>query len=128
MKIDDTEFQSTLFAFIYGFPFWRKYLFYFYHVCFKWSKHQLIIYYHYIIIIMHNNLVVTYIISKRNHIISKITNNYVEYKGKSKFLPLHFSICSYCETEQADQQQSVENKRVMDAFKKVVDETLTGDY
>lgn len=58
----------------------------------------------------------------------KITNNYVEYKGKSKFLPLHFSICSYCETEQADQQQSVENKRVMDAFKKAVDETLTGDY
>lgn len=58
----------------------------------------------------------------------KITNNYVEYKGKSKSLPLHFSICSYCETEQADQQQSVENKRVMDAFKKAVDETLTGDY
>lgn len=56
----------------------------------------------------------------------KTTNSYVEYKGKSKYLPLHFSICSVCETEQVDQQQSLENKREMNAFKKTVDGVLTG--
>ncbi|CTQ08455.1 MULTISPECIES: type II toxin-antitoxin system MqsA family antitoxin [Klebsiella pneumoniae complex] len=56
----------------------------------------------------------------------KITNSYVEYKGKSKYLPLHFSICNHCETEQANQQQSLENKREMNAFKKSVDGILTG--
>jgi len=58
---------------------------------------------------------------------SKTTRSYVEYKGKSKYLPLHFSVCDYCEIEQTDQRESLENKREMNEFKKSVDGVLTGD-
>ncbi|WP_159282173.1 type II toxin-antitoxin system MqsA family antitoxin [Rahnella variigena] len=57
----------------------------------------------------------------------KTTHSYVEYKGKSKFLPLHFSVCDYCEIEQTDQRESLENKREMNEFKKSVDGVLTGN-
>ncbi len=45
------------------------------------------------------------------------TNSFVEYKGAKHCIPLHFCVCSYCETEQATEQQLLENKMEMIALK-----------
>lgn len=50
----------------------------------------------------------------------KTTYQHVMHKGKEKCLPLHFSVCSYCESEQANEQQLLANKMAMFAFE--------GDY
>lgn len=49
-----------------------------------------------------------------------------EYKGVKRTVPLYFSCCSVCGTEQANARHLRANKRAMQAFKKEVDGLLTG--
>lgn len=49
-----------------------------------------------------------------------------EYKGVQRPVPLYFSCCSVCGTEQANAKHLRANKRLMQAFKKEVDGLLTG--
>lgn len=49
-----------------------------------------------------------------------------EYKGVKRTVPLYFSCCSVCGTEQANTRHLRANKRAMQAFKKEVDGLLTG--
>lgn len=50
----------------------------------------------------------------------------VEYKGKSEMLPMAYSECDICGSEQASGAQARANKRVVVAFKKRVDGLLEG--
>ncbi len=49
-----------------------------------------------------------------------------EYKGNTRTLPLYYSECDCCGSEQASAAQTRDNKRAMVAFKKEVDGFLTG--
>jgi HTH-type transcriptional regulator/antitoxin MqsA len=57
---------------------------------------------------------------------AKIGSNEVEYKGQKTVLPLHFSECESCGSEQASPIELRINKRSMIEFKKKVDGLLTG--
>ena len=49
------------------------------------------------------------------------------YKGVENMIPMYFSVCDACGSEQVDAAQSRKNKQVMIAFKKEVDGLLTGE-
>ncbi len=51
---------------------------------------------------------------------------HVEYKGYKGSVPLYFSICDTCGSEQGDAAQSRRNKQAMQAFKKQADGFLSG--
>jgi HTH-type transcriptional regulator/antitoxin MqsA len=57
---------------------------------------------------------------------AKIGSNEVEYKSQKTALPLHFSECESCGSEQASPIELRINKRLMIDFKKKVDGLLTG--
>lgn len=57
---------------------------------------------------------------------AKVGTNEVEYKGKTTNLPMHFSECDCCGSEQASAAEVRKNKRLMVEFKKQVDGLLTG--
>lgn len=57
---------------------------------------------------------------------AKIGSDEVEYKGHKAALPLHFSACESCGSEQASPLELRTNKRSMIEFKKKIDGFLTG--
>ncbi|MEO9944932.1 type II toxin-antitoxin system MqsA family antitoxin [Paraglaciecola sp.] len=57
---------------------------------------------------------------------ARIGTNEVEYKGKGKTIPMHYSECACCGSEQASSSDLRKNKRLMIEFKKEVDGLLTG--
>lgn len=57
---------------------------------------------------------------------SRVAEEEVEYRGKTRNLPLHLSVCNHCGSEVAGKEESRNNKRVMNAFKKEVDGLLAG--
>jgi len=56
-----------------------------------------------------------------------VVKNTVEYKGQTTDLDMHFSVCNFCGSEQANKIQLRDNKRAMNAFKKKVDGLLPGE-
>jgi len=60
------------------------------------------------------------------NLVAQVDKNPVEYKGRSGVLDYHFSTCDSCGSEQSDSTQLRANKRKMVAFKKSVDNLLTG--
>jgi HTH-type transcriptional regulator/antitoxin MqsA len=56
----------------------------------------------------------------------QVEKNAVEYNGHTGLLDSHYSVCNACGSEQANMQQTRDNKRAMLAFKKQVDGLLTG--
>ena len=65
-------------------------------------------------------------ICEEGNLEAKIGTNEVEYKGHTKTLPMHFSECECCRSEQASPAELRTNKRLMTEFKKQVDGLLTG--
>lgn len=49
-----------------------------------------------------------------------------EYKGQRKELPCHFAECDACGVEQAGPEHTLANKRVMLAWRKQIDDLLSG--
>ena len=58
---------------------------------------------------------------------ARIGTNEVEYKGQGKTIPMHYSECACCGSDQASSADSRKNKRLMIEFKKEVDGLLTGE-
>tara|TARA_R100001129_G_scaffold185841_1_gene175377 strand:- start:262 stop:477 length:216 start_codon:yes stop_codon:yes gene_type:complete len=52
---------------------------------------------------------------------SKVESNEVTYKNVTKNIPLYYSICDFCEMEQADSKQTNLNKLEMIRFREEVD-------
>ncbi len=50
--------------------------------------------------------------------------NVVDYLGIYCILPLHFSVCDYCGTEQASSDETTKNKKYMIDFKNRVHEGM----
>jgi HTH-type transcriptional regulator/antitoxin MqsA len=65
-------------------------------------------------------------ICEEENLESKVGSNEVEYKGQKATIPLHFSECDSCGSEQASPIELRINKRLMIEFKKKVDGLLTG--
>lgn len=65
-------------------------------------------------------------ICEEGNLESKVGSNEVEYKGQKTTLPIHFSECDSCGSEQASPIELRINKRIMIEFKKKVDGLLTG--
>ncbi|MEI6858507.1 MAG: type II toxin-antitoxin system MqsA family antitoxin [Shewanella sp.] len=65
-------------------------------------------------------------ICEEGNLEAKIGINEVEYKNHTKNLPMHFSECECCGSEQASPVELRTNKRLMTEFKKQVDGLLTG--
>lgn len=57
---------------------------------------------------------------------SRIDSNEVAYKGVTRAIPLHYSVCDECGSEQAGEDAARLNKREMMAFRKQVDGLLSG--
>ncbi|MGI9280181.1 MAG: type II toxin-antitoxin system MqsA family antitoxin [Endozoicomonas sp.] len=51
----------------------------------------------------------------------------IEYKGEKTMMPLYYSVCDACGSEQGDAEQSRKNKQVMLSFKKQIDGFLSGE-
>ncbi len=60
------------------------------------------------------------------HLSEMTGSNPVEYGGRTTELPLLYSVCDVCGSEQAGAAQTRANKRAMIAFRKQVDGLLTG--
>lgn len=60
------------------------------------------------------------------HLSEMTGSNPVEYGGRTSELPLLYSVCDVCGSEQAGAAQTRANKRAMIAFRKQVDGLLTG--
>jgi HTH-type transcriptional regulator/antitoxin MqsA len=60
------------------------------------------------------------------HLSEMTGSNPVEYGGRTAELPLLYSVCDVCGSEQAGAAQTRANKRAMIAFRKQVDGQLTG--
>lgn len=65
-------------------------------------------------------------ICEEGHLTHLVDYEDTEYKGEVGTLPLHYSECNACGSEQADAKDVRLNKRAMQAFKKKVDGFLTG--
>ncbi|MBU2722396.1 hypothetical protein F6A13_07705 [Acidithiobacillus sp. 'AMD consortium'] len=59
-------------------------------------------------------------------LILHIEGDTMEYKGITRTIPSQYKVCTACGSEQADIDDLRVNKRAMQAFKKKVDELLTG--
>lgn len=57
---------------------------------------------------------------------ARVGTNEVEYKGQGKTIPMHYSECACCGSDQASSADLRKNKRLMIEFKKEVDGLLTG--
>lgn len=57
-------------------------------------------------------------ICKEGNLEAKVGTNKVEYKGQTKTLPMHFSECDCCGSEQALPADLRQNKRLMAEAKK----------
>jgi HTH-type transcriptional regulator/antitoxin MqsA len=57
---------------------------------------------------------------------AQVESQYLEYKGQTSLLPLHFANCDHCHSDFAGSSESKRNKRVAIAFHKSVDGLLTG--
>lgn len=66
-------------------------------------------------------------ICENGYLQEQVKNEPFEYKNKSTVIPMHFSICNACGSEQSDASQTRVNKRAVLAFKKRVDGLLPGD-
>lgn len=58
------------------------------------------------------------------HLTMIVGQNDVEYKGCNASIPLKYSVCSACGSEQANATQVLENKKAMQSFKKKIDEVF----
>jgi HTH-type transcriptional regulator/antitoxin MqsA len=61
------------------------------------------------------------------HLTEIVGQNDVEYNGHRASIPLKYSICSACDSEQGSAAQVLENKRRMQSFKKKVEGLLSGE-
>ena len=67
------------------------------------------------------------LICEEGHIHSQIEQVKVEHLGQTGLIESHYSICDMCGSEQATTADARFNKRAMIAFKKQVQDLLTGD-
>lgn len=64
------------------------------------------------------------LICEKGQLIHKMGSNLVSYKGVYQTLPLHYSVCNHCGSEQADASQVSLNKTIMDKFKNHIDSSI----
>lgn len=62
----------------------------------------------------------------QGHLVEATEFNMVEYGGRTTSLPMLYSVCDVCGSDQSDAAQTRANKRAMIAFRKQVDGLLTG--
>ena len=63
-------------------------------------------------------------ICEKDTVTDAVSTHEVEYKGIKKDLPLHHTLCSYCESESAGSKHLSLNKEIVLNFRKEVDESL----
>ena len=61
------------------------------------------------------------------HITAQVQMVETEYKGTKAWLPMHYQLCDTCTSDYAGMAESKLNKRIVMAFRKQVDQLLTGD-
>lgn len=62
----------------------------------------------------------------QGHLVEATEFNMVEYGGRTTSLPMLYSVCDVCGSDQSDAAQTRANKRAMIAFRKQVAGLLTG--
>lgn len=60
-------------------------------------------------------------ICEEGNLEAKVGTNKVEYKSETKNLPMYFSVCGCCGSEQASPAEARQNKEQMIKFKKQVE-------
>ncbi len=66
-------------------------------------------------------------ICTEGHLTEQAGGNEVSYKGETRNIALHFSVCDSCGMEQGNAAQTLKNKREMLEFKRTIDGLLSGE-
>ena len=66
-------------------------------------------------------------ICSEGHVTAQTRTVETDYKGTKALLPMHYQLCDTCTSDYAGMAESKLNKRIVMAFRKLVDGLLTGD-